>query len=68
MKKSIVMLIVEAVGLTDGFHSKSYIQELETYSPFRFSFLIKHWSKLSSYRISLMKLLEKFAVTENNSR
>lgn len=68
MKKSIVMLIVEAVGLTDGFHSKSYIQELETYSPFRFSFLKKHWSKLSSYRISLMKLLEKFAVTENNSR
>ncbi|MHC4890619.1 MAG: class 1 isoprenoid biosynthesis enzyme [Planctomycetota bacterium] len=60
MGKSIVMLIVEAVGFADGFYSRSYVRELESYSPFRFSFLKKHRRSTTPYRISLMRLLEKF--------
>jgi len=59
IKKSIVLLIIEAVGLTDGFYSKSYSRQIETYSPFRFYVLKKRRYSLSPFRISLMRSLHQ---------
>jgi len=41
IEKSIRKLIIESIGLNDKFYSKSYLQEIEEYSPFRFSYLKK---------------------------
>lgn len=57
IKKSINLLIIEAVGLADGFYSKSYSRQIETYSPFHFSVLKKRQYSLSPFRLSLMKSL-----------
>ena len=67
MKKSIVMLLIEAAGLADGFYSKSYVRELETYSPFRFSFLRKHRCRLRSHRASLMRVLEEYVASGDST-
>ena len=37
--KSTRKLIIESIGLNDKFYSKPYLQEMEQYSPFRFSYL-----------------------------
>ena len=48
IEKSTRKLIIESVGLNDKFYSKSYLQEMELYSPFRFSYLKKRKRSSSS--------------------
>ncbi len=67
MKRSVVMLLIGAVGLAERFYSESYLRELETYSPFRFSFLRRHRHDLPSYKTSAMKLLEEFETSHAGS-
>ncbi|UCG58828.1 MAG: hypothetical protein JSU70_04805 [Phycisphaerales bacterium] len=67
MKRSVVMLLTGAVGLAERFYSESYVRELETYSPFRFSFLRKHRDNLPGYKMSAMKLLQEFEASNAGS-
>ena len=48
IEKSTRKLIIESVGFNDKFYSKSYLQEMEQYSPFRFSYLKKRKRSTSS--------------------
>ena len=48
MEKSIKILIIESIGFNNKFYSKSYTQNIESYSPFRFSYLRKNRGSLSS--------------------
>lgn len=48
IEKSTRKLIIESIGLNDEFYSKSYLQEIEQYSPFRFSYLKKRKRSSSS--------------------
>ncbi|MBC8390739.1 MAG: hypothetical protein H8E13_22150 [Actinobacteria bacterium] len=63
MEKSIKILLIESVGLNDKFYSKSYTQEIEEYSPFRFSYLKKRRSSLSSNRGLFMKEIKEFILS-----
>lgn len=67
MKRSVVMLLIGAAGLADRYYSESYIRELETYSPFRFSFLKRHSHDLPSYKTSAMKLLQELEASNAGS-
>jgi hypothetical protein len=64
MTKSVNFLLTEAVGLNEQWFSKSYVENVECYSPFRFSFVRKRKSKLESNRISLIKRMEVFVDNE----
>jgi len=48
IEKSTRKLIIESIGLNDKFYSKSYLQEIEQYPRFRFSYLKKRKSSSSS--------------------
>ncbi|MCJ7666250.1 MAG: class 1 isoprenoid biosynthesis enzyme [Actinobacteria bacterium] len=63
MEKSIIILLIESVGLNDEFYSRSYAQKIEEYSPFRFSYLKKRRNSLSSNRVLFMKEIEEFILT-----
>ncbi|HAJ95650.1 MAG TPA: hypothetical protein DCP02_05380, partial [Actinobacteria bacterium] len=63
MEKSIKILIIESVELNDKFYSRSYSQEIEEYSPFRFSYLKKRRDSLSSKRDLFIKEIEEFILT-----
>jgi hypothetical protein len=67
MKRSVVMLLNGAAGLAERFYSESYLRELETYSPFHFSFLREHRGNLPSYKMSAMKLLQEFETSDAGS-
>ena len=64
MRRSAVLLVATAAGRARAYHSKAYIQELEAHSPFRFSFLAKQSARMSRQRVSLMRLIEAFAVPD----
>lgn len=61
MRRSATMLLVDAAGRSGRFHTGRYLRELESHSPFRFSFLRKTRRKLARQRDSLMRLVEAFA-------
>jgi len=67
MRRSAFLLVVLAAGRAARLHSKSYIHELESRSPFRFAFLDKQSRKVASQRISLMRLIEAFAASPDAS-
>ena len=60
IEKSIKILLIESVGLNNKFYGRTYVQEIEEYSPFRFSYLKKRRSSLSSDRDLFMKEIEDF--------
>ena len=66
MKMSAVMLIIDAAGRANGLYTNRYHRELETHSPFRFSFLRKRRKKLARRRVSLMRLIEAFAISDDS--
>lgn len=67
MRRSASLLVVLAAGRAARLHSKDYIHELESRSPFRFAFLDKQSRKMASQRISLMRLIEAFAASPDAS-
>ena len=52
------LLLLDAIGNMDGYFSQSYLQELETYSPFRFSFLKEQRADFLRRHGSLGKLMD----------
>jgi hypothetical protein len=61
MARSAVLLLVEAAGGAGKLYSRPYLQELEKYSPFRFSYLQQRRRKLARQNAALMRLIEVFA-------
>ena len=53
------LLLIDAIGRTDRFYSASYLSELETHSPFRFSFLNEKRNDFFSRHAPLGKLMER---------
>ena len=62
MRRSATLLVVLAAGRAARLHTRDYIRELEGRSPFRFAFLEKQSRRLARQRISLMRMIEAFAV------
>jgi hypothetical protein len=52
------LFLIDAVGRTDLYYSRSYLRELEAHSPFRFSFLKEKRKVFFSRPESFVKLLE----------
>jgi hypothetical protein len=52
------LLLLDAIGSMDGYFSRSYLHELEAYSPFRFSFLKEQRADFLKRHGSLGKLME----------
>ncbi|MBE3089103.1 MAG: class 1 isoprenoid biosynthesis enzyme [Actinobacteria bacterium] len=59
MEKSIKILLIESVGLNNEFYRRSYTQKIEEYSPFRFSYLKKRRSRLSTNQGLFMKEIKE---------
>ncbi len=59
IEKSTRILLIESIGLNNEFYSRPYLKKIEEYSPFRFSYLKKRRSSLSSDRDSLIKLMDE---------
>lgn len=59
MEKSIKILLIESVGLNNKFYSRSYTRKIENYSPFRFSYLKKRGSRLSTNQGLFMKEIKE---------
>ena len=52
------LLLIDTIGRTDRYYTGSYLRELESHSPFRFSFLNKQRKDLIGRHGSLVKLME----------
>ena len=63
MEKSIKILLIESVGFNDKFYNRSYTQEINEYSPFRFSYLKKRRNSLSANQGLFMKEIKEFIFT-----
>jgi hypothetical protein len=59
MEKSIKILLIESVGLNNKFYRRSYTQKIEEYSPFRFSYLKRRRSRLSTNQGLFMKEIKE---------
>ena len=64
MANSGVSLVMNAAGAASEFYSDTYIEELESNSPFRFSFLREMREKHAGQRGSLMRMIEAFSRKE----
>ena len=64
MKRSILLLIIEAVGSAGRFHSRSFAHHMQTYSPWRYSYLKKRRPSLAVHRASITRLLDEAAASE----
>ena len=65
MEKSIKILLIESVGFNDKFYNRSYTQEIDEYSPFRFSYLKKRRNSLSTNHGLFLKEIEEFILTSD---
>ena len=54
------LLLIDVIGRTEGYYPPAYVRELETYSPFRFSFLKERRDEFIKRHGPLGKLLERF--------
>ncbi len=61
MANSGVSLVMNAAAGASESYSGAYIEELQTHSPFRFSFLRKMREKQAGQRGSLMRMIEAFS-------
>ena len=61
MKKSIDLFIIEAVITNRSFFNRRFVRKMETFSPFRYSFIRKRSSTLSPYQKILFRNIEEFA-------
>jgi hypothetical protein len=60
VKRSGVALLVNAAGAAGRLFSEAYLRELETHSPFRFSFLNKRRKEFTRKQGLLTRLIEAF--------
>jgi hypothetical protein len=58
LTKSTAWMILEAAGRAARFHTREYLGELQSHSPFRFATLNRQRKKLARQRIPLTRLLE----------
>lgn len=56
------LLLTDAIGRTDRYYTPAYLNELEAYSPFRFSFLKAQRNDFVRRHGSLLKLMETFTL------
>ncbi len=61
MKKSIDLFIIEAVITNRLFFKRRFVRKMETFSPFRYSFIRKRSRTLSPYQKILFRNIEEFA-------
>lgn len=54
------LLLIDAIGRTEAYYSASYLREIETYSPFRFSFLREQRDGFIRRHGPLGRLVERF--------
>ncbi len=64
IKKSIDSMLIETILLNEDFYTKTYIEELESYSPLSISYLKKRRGKLSPNRVSYMKKIMESVIAE----
>lgn len=55
MNRSIEMMIIESAGLNPDYYTKEYLNELERFSPLRFSYLREKRSQSKSQRFAFLK-------------
>jgi len=55
MNRSIEMMIIESVGLNNTWYNKSYLDELERYSPLHFDFIRNKRAQSKSQRFALFR-------------
>jgi hypothetical protein len=53
------LLLIDAIGRTEGYYTPAYLRELETYSPFRFSFLKEQRDQFIRRHGPQRKLMER---------
>jgi hypothetical protein len=54
-------ILIETASRAERFYTPAYLRELETHSPFRFSFLNKQRKDFARRNGSVVKLIETFA-------
>ncbi|NOY96482.1 MAG: hypothetical protein GXO81_08915 [Chlorobi bacterium] len=64
IKKSIDSMLIETILLNEDFYTRTYIEELESYSPLSISYLKKRRGKLSPNRVSYMKKIMESVIAE----
>ena len=62
MKKSIDLFLIEAMTTNSSFFTQKFVEEFETYSPLRFSFIRKRSSTFSPYQDQLFDQIMKQAI------
>jgi hypothetical protein len=61
IRYSAVQLVIGAAGSAKRFYSRSYLEQIETHSPFRFASEGRQMQKLTRQRAGLTRLYEAFA-------
>jgi len=64
MKKSVEIMLLETILLSENYYSPAFISLTENYSPLSINYLKKRRSKLSPQRISFMKKIVESTVAE----
>jgi hypothetical protein len=64
MGRSLTSLLINAVGRAGDLCTRRYRWQAEDHSPFRFAFLRRCARKMARRRVSLMRMIEAFAVAE----
>lgn len=67
MRKSMELLVIGAIAHTSDLYSAAYVLEMESYSPFSFSYLQTHKEHFVPYNGFLLKAIEELAVAEYSS-
>jgi hypothetical protein len=66
LRKNSSSLLIRAGGCSSELFSKDYLAELETYSPFRFSFLKERQEQFTHTAGSYAKLFDALLTSEND--
>jgi len=60
IRRGATSILIETASRVEGFYTPAYLRELETHSPFRFSFLDKQRKAFARRNGSVVKLIEAF--------
>jgi hypothetical protein len=61
IQRGIDLLLIDAAGRARHSYSRAYLRDLETFFPFRFSFLDRQRKKLNRQQLSLSRMIGAFA-------
>jgi hypothetical protein len=64
LRRAIDLLLVDAAGQHYRFYTRSYLKQLETYLPYRFSFMRRLRKRMARRQLSLSTLIGVFAEVE----